>query len=88
VPHDDTIIQSTPEKNVIKVATKKHKDKQLYRRENIKETDAIEGGRGARAGRGEKHYDKHLDKNVKNDRTRTAWAKSPLMTQICGQRRT
>ena len=56
VPHD-TVIQSTPVKNVIKVATKKHKDKQLYKRENIKETDVIEGGRGARAGRGENKYD-------------------------------
>ena len=61
LPHDlDTVIQYTPEKNVIKVAIKKHKDKQLYKRENIKKTDAIEGGRGARAGRGVFKYDKHL----------------------------
>ena len=35
-------------KNVIKVATKQHKDKQLFKRENIKETDVIAGGRAAR----------------------------------------
>jgi hypothetical protein len=34
---------------VIKVATKKHKEKQLYKRENIKETDIIEEGRTARS---------------------------------------
>jgi hypothetical protein len=42
------------------VATKQHKDKQLFKRENIKETDVIECGRSARAGRGELKYDKHL----------------------------
>ena len=57
---------SPPVKNLIKVATKKHKDKQLYKRENIKETDVIEGGRGARAGRGENKYDMH--KNVAKPR--------------------
>jgi hypothetical protein len=35
------------ENNVINVATKQHNDKQLYERENIKETDFIEGGRTA-----------------------------------------
>ena len=59
VPHH-TVIAPVAEKNVIKVATKKHKDKQLYKRENIKETDIIEGGRGARAGRGELKFDRHL----------------------------
>ena len=59
VPHH-TVIAPVAEKNVIKVATKKHKDKQLYKRENIKETDIIEGGRGARAGRGELKFDSHL----------------------------
>ena len=59
VPHN-TVIAPVTEKNVIKVATKKHKDKQLYKRENIKETDIIEGGRGARAGRGELKFDRHL----------------------------
>ena len=48
VPHNTVITPST-EKNVIKVATKQHKDKQLYKRENIKETDVIEGGRSVRA---------------------------------------
>ena len=32
------------------------------KRENIKETDVIEGGRSARAGRGVNTYDKHLEK--------------------------
>jgi hypothetical protein len=59
VPHN-TVIAPVAEKNVIKIATKKHKDKQLYKRENIKETDIIEGGRGARAGRGELKFDRHL----------------------------
>jgi len=59
VPHH-TVIAPVAEKNVIKVATKKHKDKQLYKRENIKETDIIEGGRGARAGRGELKFDRNL----------------------------
>ena len=60
VPHG-TVIAPVTEKNVIKVATKKHKDKQLFKRENIKETDVIEGGRTARAGRGELKYNRHLD---------------------------
>ena len=60
VPHN-TVIAPVTEKNVIKVATKQHKDKQLYKRENIKETDVIEGGRSARAGRGVLKFNKHLD---------------------------
>jgi hypothetical protein len=41
-----TVIVSTAqlEKNAIKVATKKHKDKLLYKRENIKETDIYRAG--------------------------------------------
>ncbi len=35
----------------------------------IKETDVIEGGRSARAGRGVNNYDKHLDQNLKNKPT-------------------
>jgi hypothetical protein len=63
VPHNTVIVPTAQlEKNVIKVATKQHKDKQLYKRENIKETDVIEGGRSARAGRGVNTYDKHLEK--------------------------
>ncbi len=42
VPHNTVIAPSTGN-NVIKAATKKHKDKQLFQRENIKETDIIEG---------------------------------------------
>ena len=58
VPHNTVIIPTAQlEKNVIKVATKQHKDKQLYKRENI----VIEGGRSARAGRGVNTYNKHLD---------------------------
>ncbi len=34
-----------------------------------KETDVIEGGRSARAGRGVNNYDKHLDQNLKNKPT-------------------
>ena len=68
VPHNTVIVPTAQlEKNVIKVATKKHKDKLLYKRENIKETDVIEGGRSARAGRGVNKYDKHLDQNLKNE---------------------
>ena len=63
VPHNTVILPTAQlEKNVIKVATKQHKDKQLYKRENIKATDVIEGGRGSRAGRGVNTYDTHLDK--------------------------
>ena len=70
VPHNTVIVPTAQlEKNVIKVATKQHKDKQLYKRENIKETDVIEGGRSARAGRGVNKYDKHLDQNLKNKPT-------------------
>ena len=70
VPHNTVIVPTAQlEKNVIKVATKQHKDKQLYKRENIKETDVIEGGRSARAGRGVNKYDKHLDQNLKNEPT-------------------
>jgi hypothetical protein len=70
VPHNTVIVPTAQlEKNVIKVATKQHKDKQLYKRENIKETDVIEGGRSARAGRGVNNYDKHLDQNLKNKPT-------------------
>jgi hypothetical protein len=61
VPHN-TVIAPVAEKNVIKVATKQHKDKQLYKWENIKTTDAIGGGRSARAVRGVNTYDRHLDK--------------------------
>ena len=61
VPHN-TVIAPVTVKNVIKVATKQHKDKQLYKRENIKETDVIEGCRSVRAGRGELKYDRHLEK--------------------------
>jgi hypothetical protein len=69
VPHNTDITPST-EKNVIKVVTKHYKDKQLYKRENIKETDVIEGGRSARAGRGVNTYDKHFDQNLKMNRHR------------------
>ncbi len=60
VPHN-TVIAPVAEKNVIKEASKKHKDKQLYKRENIKETDIIEGGRSARAGRGQVKTDRCLE---------------------------
>ena len=67
-PHNKVIAPAAQqEKHVIKVATKQHKDKQLYKRENIKETDVIEGGRSARAGRGVNTYDRHLDQNLKNE---------------------
>ena len=68
VPHNTVIVPTAQqEKNVIKVATKQHKDKQLFKRENIKQTDVIEGGRSARAGRGVNKYDKYLDQNLKNE---------------------
>ena len=54
VPHDTE--EATTEKNVIKVATKQHKDKQLFKRENIKETDIIEGGRSSRSTRTQHDY--------------------------------
>ncbi len=70
VPHNTIIVPTaTPEKNVIKVATKKHKDKQLFKRENIKQTDVIEGGRSARSGRGTNTYDKHLEQNLGEKKT-------------------
>ena len=62
VPHN-TVIAPTIEKNVIMVATKQHKDKQLYKRENIKETDIIQGGCGAWAGRCQVKMDRYLEKN-------------------------
>ncbi len=58
----NTVIAPVTAKNVIKVATKQHKDKQLYKRENIKETDVIDGGRSVRAWQGKLKYDKHLEK--------------------------
>ncbi len=42
----------TTQENVIKVATNQQKDKELFKRENIKKSDVIEGGRTALAGRG------------------------------------
>ena len=44
VPHN-TVIAPTTEKNVIKVATKKHKDKLYFKREGIDDTNVIEGKR-------------------------------------------
>jgi len=46
VPHN-TVIATTPEKNVIKVATKKHKDKDklYFKREGINEANVIQGKR-------------------------------------------
>jgi hypothetical protein len=43
----------TTEKNVIKVATKQQKDnlKELFKSENIKESEVVEGGRTALTGR-------------------------------------
>jgi hypothetical protein len=70
VPHNTVIVPTAQiEKNVIKVATKQHKDTQLYKWENnaiqnIKETDVIQGGRSARAGRGVNTYDQHLEKKA------------------------
>ena len=61
VPHH-TVIAPVAETNIFKVATKQHKDKQLYKRKNIKATVVLEGGRSARAGRGVNTYDRHLDK--------------------------
>ena len=58
VPHHTV---ETTKKNVIKVATKQHKVKQLHKREDIKEKDIIEGGRASRSGRGVLKYNKHLD---------------------------
>ena len=47
VPHN-TVIAPITEKNVIKVATKKHKDKLYFKREDISEANVIEGKRGGR----------------------------------------
>ena len=47
VPHN-TVIAPTPEKNVIKVATKKHKDKLYFKRESIDTSNIIEGKRRTR----------------------------------------
>ena len=44
VPHN-TVIATTPERNVIKVATKKHKEKVYFKREDINEANVIEGKR-------------------------------------------
>jgi hypothetical protein len=55
----------TTQKNVIKVAMKQQKDKELSKRDNIKESDAIEGVRtahSAQAGRWVLKTDKKLEK--------------------------
>jgi hypothetical protein len=44
VPHN-TVIAPNTEKNVIKVATKKHKDKLYFKREGINEAIVIQGKR-------------------------------------------
>jgi hypothetical protein len=44
VPHN-TVISATPEKNVIKVATKKHKDKLYFKREDLNEANVMNGKR-------------------------------------------
>jgi hypothetical protein len=44
VPHN-TVIAPTTEKNVIKVATKKHKDKLYLKREGIDKSNVIKGKR-------------------------------------------
>ncbi len=44
VPHN-TVIAPTTEKNVIKVDTKKQKDKLYFKREGIYDTNVIEGKR-------------------------------------------
>jgi hypothetical protein len=53
----------TTEKNVIKVATRQHRDKQLFKRENIKQTDVIESGRAGRSGSGVLKTDRYLKGN-------------------------
>jgi hypothetical protein len=46
VPHNTVIVPTAQlEKNVIKVATKKHKDKLYFKREGISETNVIQGKR-------------------------------------------
>jgi hypothetical protein len=42
VPHNTRI---SPEKNVIKVATKQHKDKLYFKREDINEANIVKGKR-------------------------------------------
>jgi hypothetical protein len=44
VPHN-TVISPITENNVIKVATKKHKDKLYFKREGISEANVIQGKR-------------------------------------------
>ena len=44
VPHN-TVIAPNTEKNVIKVATKKHKDKLYFKREGIDDANVIQGKR-------------------------------------------
>ncbi len=44
VPHN-TVIAPNTEKNVIKVATKKHKDKLYFKREGIDDANVTEGKR-------------------------------------------
>ncbi len=44
VPHN-TVIAPITEKNVIKVATKNHKDKLYFKREGINEANVIQGKR-------------------------------------------
>ena len=60
VPHDTVM---TTEKNVIKVATKQHRDKQFFERENRKQTDVIESGRAGRSGRGVLKTDSYFEGN-------------------------
>jgi hypothetical protein len=47
VPHN-TVVRPSTEKNVIKVATKQHKDKLYFKRESIDTSNMIEGKRGTR----------------------------------------
>jgi hypothetical protein len=44
VPHN-TVMAPNTEKNMIKVATKKHKDKLYFKREGIDEANVIQGKR-------------------------------------------
>jgi hypothetical protein len=49
VPHNTVIVPTAQlEKNVIKVATKQHKDKLYFKRESIDTANIIEGKRGTR----------------------------------------
>ena len=50
VPHN-TVISPDNEKNVIKVATKNHKDKLYFKRESIDTANKIEGKRSKREDR-------------------------------------